>query len=355
MYHSLLKWSGIIGVTTMVLATLGMLVYSIKKPLVYVQAEDGGQMQSHKTQTGQVHFEELSPTVREEAEHLCIPVAAGVTQEAIHIDSDYMNHIMTITVDGMGMADLADGVYGSLYGIDRLQAADWDGQLILMALLDDSYEYGAILENQKLMITLKAPRELYDRIVVLDAGHGGDDMGIEENGVTESEFVLDIAGRVRELLAEEGIRVYMTRTEKENPDGASRIQLANGMRADMYISLHLGEGGEYGISARYNGTYFTPLLTNAELADLLVRCTAQAVNNRGIGVFELGERTENGQEERPEEAALYDAQVPAVYVTLGAPGNRAEAELLCREDYRQDLAQGIAQAVLDAYEKKRER
>lgn len=353
MYHKLLKWSGIIGITAMVLAIAGMLVYSWKKPLIYVRAEEN-ETQSHKTQTAQVDFEELTPTVREDADNLCIPVAAGVTQEAIHIDCDYMNHILTITIEGMGTSDLSDGVYGSLDGIDRIQTAEWDGQLILMALMEDSYEYGAILENQRLMLTLKMPRELYDRIVVLDAGHGGADTGIVENGVTESELVLDIAGRVRELLSDEGVRVYMTRTDRENPDGAERVALANGIRADMYISLHLAKGEDYGISARYNGTYFTPLLTNAELADLLVRHTAQAVNNRGIGVFELAEQAEDEQDVQPEEA-LYHAQVPAVYLALGAPGSDAEAALLKRDDYRQDLAEGIARAILEAYEEKRER
>lgn len=353
MYHKLLRWSGIIGITAMVLAIAGMLVYSWKKPLIYVRAEEN-ETQSHKTQTAQVDFEELTPTVREDADNLCIPVAAGVTQEAIHIDCDYMNHILTITIEGMGIPDISDGVYGSLDGIDRIQTAEWDGQLILMALMEDSYEYGAILENQRLMLTLKMPGELYNRIVVLDAGHGGADTGVVENGVTESELVLDIAGRVRELLSDEGVRVYMTRTDRENPSGAERVALANGIRADMYISLHLAKGADYGISARYNGTYFTPLLTNAELADLLVRYTAQAVNNRGIGVFELAEQVEDEQDLQPEEA-LYYAQVPAVYLALGAPGSNDEAALLKRDDYRQDLAEGIARAILEAYEEKRER
>lgn len=353
MYHRLLKWSGVIGSLLMALAIAGMLVYSFKKPLIYVRAEGSEQTQDHRTQTGQVVFEELAPTVREDADGLCIPVASGVTQEAIHIDTDYVNHIMTITVDGMGTADLSDGVYGSLSGINRIQAADWEDQLILMVLMEDSYEYGAILENQKLLLNLKMPRELYDRIVVLDAGHGGTDTGITVNGVTESELVLDVAARVRELLLDEGIRVYMTRTDKEDPDDAARVSLANGIRADMYISLHLAGGEDYGIAARYNGTYFTPALTNAELADLLVRCTAEAVNNRGIGVFEIEKSTEGGQEEEKPEEALDQAQVPAVYLELGAPGNSDEAALLRRDDYRQDLARGIAQAILAAYGERR--
>lgn len=357
MYHRLLKWSGIIGITAMVLSIACMLVYSWKKPLVYVRAE-GSEQAQNQTHTGQITFAELVPVLKEDADDLCIPVAAGVTQEAIHIDSDYMNQIMTITVDGMGTADLDDGVYGSLDGISRIQIADWENQLIMMVVMDDIYEYGAILENQRLMLTLQKPREMYERIVVLDAGHGGADTGVKANGVAENEFAYDVMERVRQLLADENIRVYVTRTEKENPGGADRVLLANGARADMYISLHLAEGDEYGIYAHYNGTYFTPSLTNAELADLLVRRTAEAVNNVGVGVFaleKLPEGAEQKEEELPEGADLYHAQVPAVYLVLGAPGNQDEARLLCRDDYRQDLAEGIARAVLEAYEKKQAR
>lgn len=358
MYHKLLKWSGIIGITAMVLSIAGMLVYSWKKPLIYVRAEGSEQTQS-QTHTGQITFAELVPVQKEDADNLCIPVAEGVTQEAIHIDSDYMNQIMTITVDGMGTADLDDGVYGSLDGISRIQTADWEDQLIMMVVMDDIYEYGAILENQRLMLVLQKPREMYERIVVLDAGHGGADTGVKANGVAENEFTLDVMERVRQLLAEEDIRVYVTRTDREDPDGADRVLLANGVRADMYISIHLAQGDAYGIYARYNGTYFTPSLTNAELADLLVRRTAEAVNNVGVGVFALEKRpegTEQTEEDVPQEGAeLYHAQVPAVCLVLGAPGNKEEAQLLSRDDYRQDLAEGIAQAVLDAYEKKQAR
>lgn len=358
MYHKLLKWSGIIGITAMVLSIACMLVYSWKKPLIYVRAEGSEQTQSD-VHTGQITFAELAPVQKEDADNLCIPVAAGVTQEDIHIDSDYMNQIMTITVNGMGTADIADGVYGSLGGIKRIQIADWEGQLIMMVVMDDVYEYGAILENQRLMLTLQEPKDMYERIVVLDAGHGGPDTGVEANGVAENELTFDVMERVRQILADEDIRVYVTRTEKDNPDDADRVFLANGVRADMYISLHLAEGDAYGIYARYNGTYFTPSLTNAELADLLVRRTAEAVHNLGIGVFTLEKVPEAaGQTEDdalPEGAELYHAQVPAVYLVLGAPGNQDEAQLLCRDDYRQDLAEGIAQAILEAYEKKQAR
>ncbi len=357
MYDKLYRWSGIIGITVLVPVIVAMLLYSWKKPLVYVQAADDNAagLQESDAQAGPREFEELTPVIREGAENICIPVAGTVTQESIRIENDYTDHVITVAIDGMSLADLAsDQVYGSLAGISYTQAADWDGRLILAVVTDNIYEYEAILENQKLTLTLKEPKELYERIVVLDAGHGGLDHGIEANRISESELTLDIAGRVRELLAAENIRVYVTRGAHDDPPGEKRIALANDAGADLFVSLHLAEGTDYGIRAFYDGVYFIPALTNVEFADLLVRETATAVNNRARGVSALGSG-ESGEAEAAEAdpqaaALLYDAELPAVYLELGAPGNVREAALLGREDYRQDLAYGIYQAILKAYE-----
>lgn len=352
MYNKLMKWAGIIGIAVMALAVAAMLVYSYKKPLVYVQAADdgGGPDYGNNIQASFGEPKELAPTLKEDAENICIPVTNQITQESIHIDSNYVNRTLTIMVDGMCLDDVApDKIYGSLGGVDQIQAADRDGQLIVVVFMDHIYEYEAILENQKLTLTLKTPAQIYDRIVVLDAGHGKKDRGLAANGVTESELTLDIANRVRELLAGENIRVYVTRTAQDEPDGAARIAIANDTGADMFVSLHLADGKDYGICARYNRFYFTPVLMNAELADLLVRETATAVNNRGNGVFALEHSGAAGDEDE-EEALMFGVRVPAAYLELGAPGNAAEAELLGRDDYRQDLAYGICQAILKAYE-----
>lgn len=351
MYNKLWKWSGTIGITVMALAIAGMLFYSWKKPLVYVQAADGSGGQGHQSHALTGRFTKLNPMAKESAENLCIPVTNQITQEFIHIDNDYVNHVVTVTLEGMCVEDVApDRIYGNLNGVSLVQAADWNGKLVVAVITDNIYEYEAILENQRLMLRLKSPSELYDRIVVLDAGHGGSDEGIAANEVSESELTLDIVSRVRELLSAEGIRVYVTRTAQDDPEGEKRVALANDVQADLFISLHLSQGEDYGICAWYNRSYFTPVLTNSQLADLLVRETATAVNNRGNGVYALGsdESSAGGQGHAD---LLYGAKRPAALLELGAPGNVDEARLLCRDDYRQDLALGIYNAVMAAYER----
>lgn len=90
--------------------------------------------------------------------------------------------------------------------------------------------------------------------VVLDPGHGGDEVGAVRHGVVEKESNLDMALRVDRLLLAEGYRVVLTRREDERvaaaPGGASsnfgatrfdlqaRIDIANEAEGDVFVAIH---------------------------------------------------------------------------------------------------------------------
>ncbi|MBU1701853.1 MAG: N-acetylmuramoyl-L-alanine amidase [Candidatus Eisenbacteria bacterium] len=78
-------------------------------------------------------------------------------------------------------------------------------------------------------------------IVVLDPGHGGQDPGATtREGDRESEIVLDVAKRVKSLLdAKSGIKTYLTRDKNHAMGLRSRIQKAQDVEADVFISIHV--------------------------------------------------------------------------------------------------------------------
>jgi len=55
------------------------------------------------------------------------------------------------------------------------------------------------------------------RIIVLDPGHGGDDVGTAHNGLVEKTLTIDIARRLRTLLTAAGWTVRMTRDSDIDP------------------------------------------------------------------------------------------------------------------------------------------
>lgn len=79
------------------------------------------------------------------------------------------------------------------------------------------------------------------RTVVIDPGHGGFDPGaVGPNGLTEKAVTLDVARRLKARLEADGrVRVVLTRDGDMARSLRDRVRLANALRADLFISLHL--------------------------------------------------------------------------------------------------------------------
>lgn len=84
------------------------------------------------------------------------------------------------------------------------------------------------------------------KVVVLDAGHGGNDPGKinDKLKINEKTFTLDVALRTKKILEAAGLRVVLTRDEDTALDAdkvtdlAKRAAVANASRADLFVSIH---------------------------------------------------------------------------------------------------------------------
>ena len=85
--------------------------------------------------------------------------------------------------------------------------------------------------------------------VVLDPGHGGDDMGVDPagSGLREKDVALEIAGRIERQLSERGARVYLTRAADRFVSLGARVRFGNALlfrpdndpRVGRFISVHV--------------------------------------------------------------------------------------------------------------------
>ncbi|MFZ3263903.1 MAG: N-acetylmuramoyl-L-alanine amidase [Terriglobales bacterium] len=93
--------------------------------------------------------------------------------------------------------------------------------------------------------------------IVLDAGHGGWDLGtVGRQGLLEKDLVLDVTQRLRKLLqARLGSEVMLTRSGDEYLPLDQRADFANQAQADLFVSIH----ANYSSSATARGveTYYT--------------------------------------------------------------------------------------------------
>ncbi len=113
-----------------------------------------------------------------------------------------------------------------------------------------------------------APRVRTAKVVILDPGHGGDEIGAATEGLREKDSNLDFALRIERLLRQSGVEVVLTRRDEERattPDGvvardgradlAARVRTANAAEGDLFVSIHSngsGDTGQRGVEAYYD-------------------------------------------------------------------------------------------------------
>ena len=103
-------------------------------------------------------------------------------------------------------------------------------------------------------------------VVVIDPGHGGDNLGsIGPSGYTEKEANLEISRKLKDRIERAGMEVFLTRNEDIFVPLERRTEIANSVEADLFISIHAN--GYRGNGARGFEVYFlSPAISEDEKA-----------------------------------------------------------------------------------------
>ena len=149
---------------------------------------------------------------------------------------------------------------------------------------------------QKVNVSADAKRVLKGKIICIDPGHGGTDVGaigrLGGKEIYEKNITLSIALPLRDMLTSAGAKVVMTRsTDKDvygpwadaDPELQARCDVANEAHADAFISIHIdsfSNGNVDGTTAYYNAKSSKDLL----LAQMMHQATMSglAIPDRGV-------------------------------------------------------------------------
>ncbi|MTR96483.1 cell wall hydrolase, partial [Streptococcus salivarius] len=100
--------------------------------------------------------------------------------------------------------------------------------------------------------------DVLNKVVYLDAGHGGYDPGASYFGISEKSLTLAIQNRVKAKLESEGYQVVTTRTSDTYVDLTDRSRAANASESDIFVSIHINASGSsaaQGIETYYYQPY----------------------------------------------------------------------------------------------------
>lgn len=278
------------------------------------------------------------------SEYLCIPLPSMAEPEDITIENHYMDKELHVIIKGVNQSFYeALALSGNRTAIEEGFYYPVEDGIRIQLNMKEIYEYKTIFENNALYISFLNPREVYEKIVVIDPGYGGNSAGDESGELNEKSISLSVAKAVKEKMEDDETKVYFTRMDDVNPSDTDRIKLANSTKADMYIRIETDlqeDESVYGVTAVYNDEYFIPGFGNVKLSDIMETAVVTAVKGKALGLKAFEEN----------DTTLRYATVPATTIRVGCLSNKQEAILLGREDYMEKLAQGICDGIKTAYE-----
>ncbi len=190
-------------------------------------------------------------------------------------------------------------------------------------------------------ITAKNPQQVYDKVLLLDAGHGGNDPGTSGNGLTEKTMNLTMVKKVKSYVENNSnIKVYLTRDDDSRPDNASRAKTANQI-ADLMVSIHMNAG-----TASASGTEtLYAAHSNDGNGTLTSLQAAQAVQSRLPSALST---TNRGVKSRPDLLILNSTTVPAILIETCFLSNAGDALKISQATYQDAAAKAIGDGIIYA-------
>ena len=278
-------------------------------------------------------------------------------------------------------------------GVEKIRIAQYNSNTLRLVIENDAKltvrfkkETKKLLINirssskkQRSSATIKSPQRVdRNKVIVIDAGHGGHDPGaVGYRKYREKVVVLQIAQKLKKILKSRGYRVYMTRDSDKFVRLRNRTKFANRKKADLFISIHANAVGKKS-AAKASGIecYFldksrssrakrvSASENRADLKDLnfygkesflntLNSHNIVAANKLAIdlqrGVLGTLKKSYKGVKDAGVRSGpfwvLVGAQMPAVLVEVGFITHPQEAKRLVSSKYQQKIAIGLANGV----------
>lgn len=283
-----------------------------------------------------------------EQEQLNIELPENMDGGDITITNDYIRQ--TIYVRFAEAVDNYSENYSVKGGSDHIANLSYyqEGEEgVLEIKLDKVCEISYSYKEGYLCMKIINPRDVYDKIIVVDAGHGGKMPGAVKRGVYEKDINLAIVKELKKIFDDAGdknIKVYYTRLSDVNPELEERVGLANALDADVFVSVH-NNSSSSGIFNQEKGTLilYSPeegaKQSSKRLAQICMQNVTMSAGSKDLGIVD-------GDNIR----IVRMSEVPVALIEVGYMTNTEELDNLLNPDYQKRVAQGIYNGIMQALE-----
>ncbi len=187
-----------------------------------------------------------------------------------------------------------------------------------------------------------------DKLIVIDAGHGGKDPGTicPITKIKEKDLALKYALSLEKRLRELGFKTLLIRNRDEYIDLYDRAEKANRSNGDAFISIHFNAHDDKdisGIQTLYCPSYLSDVKTedNYPFAETIHEELLKATG-----------AVDRGIKRRPKLVVVRETKMVAVLLELGFVTNPNEEKRIITQEYKDKAIQGIVNGIIRYFESK---
>lgn len=191
------------------------------------------------------------------------------------------------------------------------------------------------------------PKDIYENIVLIDAGHGGKDGGASKNGLKEKNLNLTIAYKLMNEYFEKKnspVKAYWTRHDDTFVNLYARPTYSAKYQADLFVSLHMNSAS----SSSANGTevYYSKVNNSKSFSGITSKLFAQEMLDTLVDT--LG--TKNRGVKQAGFVVIKKNTVPSILIELGFVTGNSDSKKLKKTTFQKKAAKTIYQGICDVFD-----
>ncbi len=284
---------------------------------------------------------------------LKFPILEGVRTDLIDIHDDLWNDIVYFDLPGNYIQFYQDNpVTNTGEAVKQVQILYYEEPDITRIKIYTRSDESKVILSHKDLFTSKSmvflfdrPSCLFDKIIVLDAGHGGTDPGTQHGGYNEKDLnFMIVYTYCKQLFDASDIKVFYSRYTDYLVPLHDRPTLPAMVEADFFVSVHhnsvystLKNGTEVYYSVKNTGDFNG--MNSAWMAGLFLNNLVTALKTEKNGTFGARNYVVVSEEN----------DVPAVLLEIGYMSNPTELKRLVKAKFQKKVAKVIFKTVNQIY------
>lgn len=289
----------------------------------------------------------LLPAAVFSRDNFVIRLPEGVTEKELTDSDEYGNLRFNIHIAGNHVKFLTEQeAYCPVSALEKFtvsyKAADNSTVLTFNTAKIQGYSY--VVCGGYLAVKIADPPEIYDKIIVLDAGHGGIDPGTLRGSVYEKDVNFNVVNiYAPEYFKNSDIKVYYTRTTDTKISLENRAAFAEAVGADFFISFHVNANSDSSVAgtnvyySASNNKANSSGLKSSVLADTMLKHLVSEWGTRNRGTLTA------------KFVVIHNNTVPAVLIECGFITNNNDFQKIKDPAYQKKAAKALFDAVTETF------